>query len=140
MSNENNIPSISKEAMAAFQEAGKKIIKETVFRSIDREDEILQLGNDAEKILTAGLEFTTKMLESAMFMGEIPILEDGLLWAKDKLPADGIEMEHILVRLRIYREVIIETLAREHANEITPFLDWMIKRQDELIQMELNDH
>ncbi|MGB9201863.1 hypothetical protein, partial [Methanobacterium sp.] len=129
----------SKEAMVAFNEASPKIIKETVICSLEREDEVVQYGNDAQNILTTGLKFTTQMLESAMYIGEIPILEDQLLWAKDKLPADGVEMEHILVRLRIYREIIIEILSNEHANEIIPFVDWMIERQNELIQMELNE-
>lgn len=139
MPSNNNIPAISQESMSAFKEASPKIIKETVILSLEREDEVLQLGNDAKEILTAGLKFTTQMLESAMYMGEIPILEDELLWAKDKLPDDGVEMEHILVRLRIYREIIIKNLSLEYVHEIIPFVDWMIERQNELIETGMNE-
>ena len=134
MLNKRVIPGISKEALTEFQESSSLIIRETVIRSLKREDEIVQHGDRAEELLTKGLEFTAQMLEAAMSLGELPLLEDELLWAKDRLPHDGVKMEHVLVRLKIYRELIKESLQEEHTKEITPYLDWMIKRQEELIQ------
>lgn len=129
----NTFNAISKDALNAFISASPYIIKETVNRSMERKSEVLQYGEDAEQILTTGLEFTTRMLETAMALGEISILEDELSWARDRLPHDNVELEHILQRFKIYREVLNEQIEPEHCQEINPFLDWMIIRQKEII-------
>jgi len=71
----NTFNAISKDALNAFISASPYIIKETVNRSMERKSEVLQYGEDAEQILTTGLEFTTRMLETAMALGEISILK-----------------------------------------------------------------
>ncbi|MDI6644134.1 MAG: hypothetical protein QME14_03675 [Methanobacteriaceae archaeon] len=126
--------SISKDALNAFISAGPYIIKETVKRSMQRKNEVEQHGDDAEQILTTGMEFTTRMLETAMALGEISILEDELRWARDRLPHDKVSLEHILKRFKIYRDVINDQLDPEYSKEIIPFLDWMIKRQKQIIE------
>ena len=133
MSNSDAIPAISPQAIDAFRTASPTLIKETVARSLARTDEVAHHGEDAERLLTAGMEFTVRMLEAAMLTGEIPLLEDELAWAKDRLPHDGVSPEHILSRFKIFREVIISTLPDPYTAEITPFLDWMMARQQEII-------
>ena len=65
---------------------------------------------------------------------QVSLLEDQLTWAMERLPHDGVVPAHILNRLRIYREVVGETLPERHANEIEPYLTWMIARQKELLE------
>lgn len=62
-------------------------------------NDIVQHGDEAEKLLKIGMEYITKMLESAMSLGEISLLKDQLSWACDRLPHDGVEMEICLVVL-----------------------------------------
>ncbi|HNR45072.1 MAG TPA: hypothetical protein PLI06_09825 [Methanofastidiosum sp.] len=129
----NELPAISKETLEYFQKSSPDIIKKTVALALKREDEIKHHGKDAPKILTSGMEFTTKMLEAAMSMGEINLLEDEIKWAKDRLPHDGVEMEHIVNRFKIYREVITEILPTENALEVTAYLDLMISKMQKLL-------
>lgn len=129
----NKLAPISPEALESFQENRNIIIKETVSRSLKRDHEVDHHGEKAPELLTTGLEFTTKMLEAAMSMGEVALLEDELKWAQDRLPHDGVQMEHVLNRFKIYREVINETLPSGYANEINTFIDWMISYLQDLM-------
>jgi hypothetical protein len=134
MNDINPYQPVSPATLAAFHNASRSIIEETVARALKRRVEVVQHGDQAEQLISSGMEFTTRMLEAALMTGEIPILEDELLWAKDRLPHDGVALEHILSRLIIYREVIAEKLPEESAREVNRFIDWMITRQQELIQ------
>jgi hypothetical protein len=136
VSNLNNVSSISPEALESFRKLSDNIIKETVSRSLENKDEVSNHGDQAERILTIGLEFTTKVLDAAMSVGELPFLEDELLWAKDRLPHDGVMMEHILSRFKIYRDVVNEMIPVKYANEVNYFIDWMIARQNELTYID----
>lgn len=129
----NKLAPIYPEALESFQENRNIIIKETVSRSLKRDHEVDHHGEKAPELLTTGLEFTTKMLEAAMSMGEVALLEDELKWAQDRLPHDGVQMEHVLNRFKIYREVINETLPSGYANEINTFIDWMISYLQDLM-------
>jgi hypothetical protein len=133
MSSKKYLPAISPEALASFKEKSPLIIKETVKRSLKRDKEVAHHGDQAEKLITSGLEFTTRMLEAAMGMGEISLLEDELSWAQDRLPHDGVEMEHVLSRFKIYRDVVKDTLPPEYAAEVNGFIEWMIVHQKEII-------
>lgn len=128
------LPPISPGALASFQENKEILIKKTVHRSLQREHEVAHLGESAQDLLTAGMEFTTQMLEAAMSMGEVALLEDELAWAQDRLPHDGVEMEHILNRLKILCDVTRETLPPKQANEINEFIKWMIKHGNYLME------
>jgi hypothetical protein len=132
-SSKNELPPISPEALESFQDNRDIIIKETVSRSLKRDHEVEHHGENAPQLLTTGLEFTTKMLEAAMSMGEVALLEDELKWAQDRLPHDGVQMEHVLIRFKIYRDVVTETLPSGYAKEITTFIDWMINYQQALM-------
>lgn len=130
----NELPPISPEALASFQVNKEFLIKKTVQRSLQREHEVAHLGESAQDLLTAGMQFTTQMLEAAMSMGEVALLEDELEWAQDRLPHDGVEMEHVLNRLKILCDVTRETLPPEQANEINEFIKWMIKHGNYLME------
>ncbi|AUB59743.1 MAG: hypothetical protein KO318_03290 [Methanobacterium sp.] len=132
----NELPPISPEALSSFQENSASLIKETVSRSLKRDHEVVHHGEKAPELLTTGLEFTTKMLEAAMSMGEVALLEDELKWAKERLPHDGVKMEHVLHRFKIYRDVVQEILPSEYATEITAFMDWMINYQQAMIESD----
>ncbi len=128
-----DLPAISPQAMASFQEHSQQIINETVFRSLKREEEVVQHGEGAKEVLTAGLGFFTQNLEAAMSLGEVALLEDVLVWAKDRLPHDGVAMEHVLSRFKIYRGVVMEILPEEYAKEVIIYIDWMISYQKDII-------
>lgn len=132
----DELPPISPGALESFQENRDIIIKETVSRSLKRDHEVEHHGENAPQLLTTGLEFTTKMLEAAISMGEVALLEDELKWAQDRLPHDGVQMEHVLIRFKIYRDVVNETLPSGYANEITTFIDWMINYQQALMEQD----
>ncbi|MEW6011375.1 MAG: hypothetical protein AB1604_08785 [Euryarchaeota archaeon] len=132
--NQEDFPPVSPEALKSFKENSPRIIKKTVDISMERSKEVEHHGKKARELLSNGMEFTTRMLESAMSLGEVSILEYQLNWACDRLPHDGVALKHILKRLEIYREQIIEALPEEYASEITLYLDWMITWQKEYIK------
>jgi hypothetical protein len=134
MSNEQSIPPVSAEALAAFREKQETITEQVAERSLAREQEVAHHGEDAERLIKSGLTFTTRMLDAAMAVGEVSLLEDQMTWAMERLPHDGVVPAHILNRLRIYRRVVRETLPERHASEIEPYLTWMIARMDELLE------
>lgn len=121
---------ISGEALESFKENSPEIIKNTVNRSLKREEEVNQHGKQARQILISGMEFTTKMLEAAMLTGEISLLEDVLIWAQDRLPHDQVTMDQVKVRLIIYREELIKIMPKKYSSKITPYIDYMISWRD----------
>jgi hypothetical protein len=131
---EKELPMISKEALTSFQENKQKIIKETVNRSLKRQEEVEHHGQKAREILIAGLGFMTQNLEVAMTLGEVTFLHDQLNWARDRLPHDGVSMEHLLSRFQIYRDLVKETMSRQHSHEVIKYIDWMIEQQQKNIE------
>jgi hypothetical protein len=128
-----SLPPLTPEALAAFRAISPTVIRETVARSLQRTSEVAQHGEEAERLLTAGLEFTTLMLDAAMATGEIPLLEDELSWARIRLPFDGVAAEHVLNRLIIYRDLITSLMPPEYTRQVSEYIDWMIARQRELL-------
>ena len=125
---------VSDAALAAFRKEKKTIIQEVTTRSLRQRDEVAHHGEKAEQLIRSGIEFTTRMLEAAMVMGEVALLEDQLAWAMERLPHDGVSPEYVLNRFCTYREVVEEHLPAAHSSEIIRFLEWMITRQRELLQ------
>lgn len=128
------LPPVSAATLAAFRSASPAIIAQVVARSLAQENKVTHHGENAEQLITAGIQFTSRMLEAALAVGEVALLEDQLTWAMDRLPHDDVAPEHVLNRFRIYREVVQERLPAEQAAEIIPYVDWMITRQQELMQ------
>jgi hypothetical protein len=119
--------------LAAYRAATPTIIEETVARAVTRRHEVAHHGDRAAALIRTGMEFTTRMMGTAMAMGETSLLEDQLTWARDRLPHDGVEREHILSRFQIFRDVVQETLEPEHAAEVVPFIEWMMARQADIV-------
>ncbi|GAB6056418.1 hypothetical protein JCM15415_17340 [Methanobacterium movens] len=132
--NQEDFPPVSPEALKSFKENSPRIIKKTVDISMERSKEVEHHGKKARELLSTGMEFTTRMLESAMLVGEISILEDQLNWACVRLPHDGVTLENILLMLELYQKEIKKTLKNEHNSQIIPYVDWMITWQKEYIK------
>jgi len=130
----SDISPVSKEALESYRELSHDIIKESVLRSLKISDNVIHHGDQAERMLTVGFEFTARILDAVMSIGELSLLEDQLFWAKDRLPHEGVMMEHVLDNFKIYKDVVNEILPNEHAIEINCYLDWMISLQKELTQ------
>jgi hypothetical protein len=133
MSSQNDLPAISKEALVAFRVAALEIIKETVAQALFYADDVAQHGDQAESLIEAGLEFTTRMLDSAMCVGGTVLLEDELLWAKDRLPHDGVSMQQVSKRLKIYRQIMLKKLTPKDGIEVARYIDWMLAKLETLI-------
>lgn len=128
--------SVSAQALASFRHHEQAIIARVAARSLERRDEVIQHGENAEHLITAGIQFTTRMLDTAMALGEVALLEDQLAWALQRLPHDGVSPQQIVNRLRLYAEVVEELLSSDHARQITPFVAWMVTRLNELLRRE----
>jgi hypothetical protein len=128
MSYQNNLPAISQKALADFRKAAPEIIKETVAQAMLCTDDIAQHGEQAESLITSGLVFTTRMLDSAMSVGATALLKDELSWAKDRLPHDGVSMQQVSRRLIIYRNIILEKMSPNDGIEVVRYVDWMLEK------------
>lgn len=95
-----------------------------------RTDEVAHHGPDAERILTSGMDFTLKMLETAMAFGEVSILEDEMAWALDRLPHDGVTPRQIASRLKTLNGVINDLMPQDYASQINPYIEWMRMKID----------
>jgi hypothetical protein len=127
---QNELTAISKESLAAFRAASPEIIRETVALALLCKNDVAQHGDQAEKLITSGLEFTTRMLDSAMTFGSTALISDELLWAKDRLPHDKVSMQQVSNRMKIYRNAILSKLPHTQANEVIAYIDWMTARMD----------
>jgi hypothetical protein len=125
---------VSPGALAEFKKFQPNIIKLIVERSIEHKEDVAQHGDRAAEILTSGLEFTTKALETSMQLHNVDLLEYQLQWAWDRLPHDNVQAKHLVSRFKIMAGVIEETLTPQNAAEVNQFVTWLIERQNELIE------
>ncbi len=125
-------------ALDAFSSKRHRIVQRVVERSLARTEEVAHHGDDAERLITAGIEFTTKMLLAAMEMNEPSLLEHQLEWAKDRLPHDGVEPKYLLNRLSIYGEVVEQLLEPAHVEQIGAYVEWLIERGNAIMDLELD--
>ena len=132
----HNIPEVSKKALDSFRKFSPDIIKKVVDLSMLRKDEISQHGDKAYQILTAGIDMTTKMLDNAMSVHEPELLAEQLKWAKVRLPVDNVKPEHIYSRFKIYIDVINQILPADYASEVNNFVNWMLVRQKEIMDIK----
>lgn len=129
-------PNVSQEAQLAFKKNLPKINDLLVARLLVEPGQFDHLGDQAEKILRSGFEFTSSNLEAYMLMNDASLLIDQLSWAKDRLPHDGISMERMVKNLGVYCEVISELLPKEYSPEIINMIQGMISAQKEISQMK----
>ena len=121
------------EALAAFRQQHAQIVRRVVGRLLAEPGRFAHLGERAEKILTAGIEFTTRDLETAMQVEAPVLLDEQLDWAHDRLPHDGIDPQRLLENLQIYAEVVAEVLPPAHAEQVNQYVQGMIAKQRKLL-------
>ena len=124
---------LSTKALSAFRSAQGDIAREVVRRCLTRTEQVAHHGDDAQDLLTKGMDFVMRMLDSAMAVGEVALLEDELAWARQRLPHDGVSAEHVLTRFQILGQVVSEMLPDEAAAEVIPYLDWLVERQTAML-------
>jgi hypothetical protein len=122
----NKLKSVSKEAITEFINARSEIIKEVVSRSMKVKEEIDHHGSNANQILTAGMEFTFKMLIASMQAGAPILLDDQAEWVKDRLPHDGISLGQMVNRIKRLMAVVEEKLPGDHAREINGYIAYLV--------------
>jgi hypothetical protein len=118
-----DIAPVSHNTLEAFKLEMPLIQKEVVRRSLEREDEIEHHGQEAERIMEAGVGFVTRMLEAAMTVGGTSLLDDQAAWARNRLPHEGVRMQHIINRLTIYSDVVGEMMSSQQVEEIVPYIE-----------------
>ena len=123
---------VSQEALNAFRRETSRLVAETVSRALARKEEVAHHGAEAPRIITAGIEFTVRMLDAAMAAGEGVLLDDELRWSLDRLPHDGVLPEHLLSRFGLLWEVVKERMPTALAAEIAQVIEWMERRLPQL--------
>ena len=124
---------ITAHAMSSFLQQKDTIIKNAVDEAVRYEDDMPYDSMKKETIIRYGFEYTTRMLEAVMAVGEIALFEDQITWAQDRLPHDGVQSKNILRLFKIYSKHISTSLSEQDASEIQPYMSWLIKRQEQLM-------
>ncbi|MDZ7792149.1 MAG: hypothetical protein U5P10_00235 [Spirochaetia bacterium] len=124
---------IDPEDLKVFREMKAEIITLAVERSLLREEEIRHHGKNARQIIAEGFDFTFKMLDAAMAVGELSILEDQLSWALKRLPHDNVNPVFILNRFELFYDVVDEVMPAEKSTGVKHYIRWMIERMHELL-------
>lgn len=124
---------IEPEELNMFREMKEEIIALAVARSLLREEEIQHHGEDARQIITEGFVYTFKMLDAAMAVEEIAIIEEQLSWALKRLPHDNVNPVFILNRFKLFYDVVDELMPAEKSTGIKHYIRWMIARMQELL-------
>jgi hypothetical protein len=135
----NELPEVNVNTLNNFKHKSNVIVKEVVDRSMKYKDDVRQHGNRAEEVITEGIKMTTEMLFNAMSVNDVGVLDDQLQWAIKRLPVDGVSPEQVYKRFNIYLEVVNELFVQSQAKEISQFIEWMIKRQKELVAKQISN-
>ncbi len=134
MSNPSELAPVPAAALQAFKAKSDEIIRAVVAQSMEHTDQVAAHGDQAERLLVAGMRYTTLGLQTAIFLRNTTLLDLQLTWAADRLRHDGVLPEHILTSLEIYAEVVERLLPAEQAQAINQYVRWMIDRQRELVR------
>jgi hypothetical protein len=133
MPDEPKIPSkVDHDTIASFKRLKNSLIDRAVSNIMLHSRSMDELGDTAEEKIRSGLDFTIEVLISVMSLADVNLLEDQLNWAKDRLPHDGIQPDHIMENMKILSGVINELMTETDADSIVPYLEWMIKRMERL--------
>jgi hypothetical protein len=130
-------PNVSTEAQAAFKKNLPKINDLLVTRLLAEPGQFDHLGEQAEKTLRSGFEFTSSSLEACMVMNDSSLLIDQLRWAKDRLPHDGISMERMVKNLGVYCDVISELLPKPYSTEIVNMIQSLVLAQQKIVKEKI---
>ena len=120
------LPPVSPETLAAFETQRAAIVQATVVRCLANPQDVAQHGDQAERLLTAGLDFTTQAIGVAMRVQSGELLDQQLQWGNERLPHDGVTPTHLLSRLQILAAVIDELLSPAHAQVVNQYVQRMI--------------
>ena len=129
---DDNSLTISNEALNLFRDMKDDIVRKSVKISMNESGSEDLLGDDAFDVLFNGIGITVDMVDNAMGISDISILEDQLNWAISRLPLDGINPGYIRDRLIVISGVIKEIMPEKISHEINAYFEWMIKKLEEL--------
>jgi hypothetical protein len=133
MSDELHMPStVDRSTIASFKKLKNSIIDQAVADIMRYTKSMEELGSAAEEKIRSGLGFTIEILISVMSLGDKNLLEDQLNWAKDRLPHDGVQPDHIMENMKILAGVINDLMTEKDAESIVPYMEWMIKRMEQV--------
>jgi hypothetical protein len=132
MSKDIDAAAVSPDALSAFRNGTEHIIRESLTRSLAFSEEAVGHGDRVDHIITKGMTFTCRMLDTAIATGERGILDDQIIWAHKRLTHDGVRPAHIRHRFQILLDVIQELLPQQYAEEIIPYIEGMIQCQEEV--------
>ena len=118
----------SSKAVEEFESLSDEIIQNAVQESMAYQNEIAHHGDDAYRMIKTGFDFTYKMLRAAISTGEPEILDEQAKWAVSRLPHDNISIDNLIRRLRRMKRSVNQTLSKQTAEEITPFIDFLVER------------
>ncbi len=121
-------------AMADYRRHKRKIIEFVVAEALKNPADVAHHGVEAERIVTAGLEFTADTIETVMQVGDPALFEFQLSWAQDRLPHDGVSPAFVLARFRQFASGVALFLAPEHAQEVNPWIEHLIQGQATVVQ------
>lgn len=124
---------VASATLDAFRAARDQIIRLAVTHSLTHPAEVAHFGAQATQILTAGFEFMTRMLETAILLQNTTLLEEQLIWANTRQPYDGVPPEHLLHRFQMYAAAIKDVLPAPYAAEVQPYVAWLIARQRQFV-------
>lgn len=127
---ESSLIPVSEESLAIFRSRRGEIVVETTRRALAFEDEVAQHGGEAETLISTGLDFTTRAIETAMQYSDTAVLAHQISWGFERLQHDGVLPSHVLHRLEILEEVISTLFPKQHSQEINQFVRWMITEQE----------
>jgi len=123
-------------AMRACESHAESNIQAAVQNVMEFEIDTAYHGDKAENLMIIGFEFTSRMLEAMMAVGDISLLEDQFQWARERLCHEGVLPEHILHLFDVYRQAAKQHLPASVYAEVEPYLDWMLNRQQEITQIK----
>ena len=126
------LSNVSEESIEEFDRKIKAIIQDATGKSMAYQNEIVQHGEDAHRMIKMGFEFTAKMLRAAISTGEPAILDDQAKWAVSRLPHDKVSISNLIRRLNRMKRTIRQILSKNASKEIVPFVDYLIERIEEI--------
>lgn len=81
---------VDNESLQFYINTIPELIEKNHAKIFENKEEYKHMGDDAEKKVKTGLEFLGRILQSVIAIGDTTLLSDQLVWAKQRLPLDGI--------------------------------------------------
>ncbi len=126
---------VSDEVLAQFDKICTAVEEEVVQQCL-AEDDVRTMGQEAERMMRSGMDFFTRMLRTAMLFGDGNILEDELQWGRTRLPVYGVPARMVLANFMRYATALEHRLQPKALAQIRPYLQMIIRRQQEIVQSQ----